>query len=216
MKNGLTELVFILDRSGSMAGLESDTIGGFNSVLAKQKKEEGPANITTVLFDDQYEMLHERCNLHKVAKITEKEYYVRGTTPLLDAVGKTISRMIHVQRRGAKEERAEKVMFVIITDGMENASVEYSYQKINKMIEHQKKNYQWEFIFLGANIDAAEVAGRFGITKDRAANYHADSEGTLLNYEVISNTVSQLRESGSVADDWKEKIEKDYEKRTKR
>ena len=215
MKKGLTELVFILDRSGSMAGLESDTIGGFNSVLEKQKKEEGRANITTILFDDQYEMLHECCNLQKVGRITEKEYFVRGTTALLDAVGKTISRMIHVQRRGARQERAEKVMFVIITDGMENASVEYSYQQINKMIEHQKKNYDWEFIFLGANIDAQEVAGRFGIAKERAANYHGDSEGTRLNYGVISDTVSQLREKGSIAGDWKEKIDQDYEKRNK-
>jgi uncharacterized protein YegL len=213
MKKGLTELVFILDRSGSMAGLESDTIGGFNSVLTKQKKEEGRANITTVLFDDQYEMLHDRCDLQKVEEITEKEYFVRGTTALLDAVGETISKMIQVQKCGTEEERAGKVMFVIITDGMENASMEYSYPQINKMIDHQKKNYQWEFIFLGANIDAAEVAGRFGIGIDRAANYHADSKGTLLNYEVISKTVSQLRERGSVAGNWKEEIEKDYKRR---
>ena len=216
MKKRLTELVFILDRSGSMGGLESDTIGGFNSVLMKQKKEKGDANITTVLFDDQYEMLHDRYNLREVSNITANEYFVRGTTALLDAVGKTISKMIHVQRRASEEERAKKVMFVIITDGMENASVEYSYNKINKMIDHQKKNYEWEFIFLGANIDAAEVAGRFGIAKDRAANYHADSEGTLLNYSVISDTVSQIREKGSVSSDWKEKIDQDYEKRKKR
>ncbi|NBG87221.1 vWA domain-containing protein [Isachenkonia alkalipeptolytica] len=216
MKKRLTELVFILDRSGSMAGLESDTIGGFNSVLMKQKKEAGDANITTVLFDDQYEMLHDRYNLREVSNITAKEYFVRGTTALLDAVGKTISKMIHVQRRATEEERAEKVMFVIITDGLENASVEYSYNQINKMIDHQKKNYEWEFIFLGANIDAAEVADRFGIAKDRAANYHADSKGTRLNYDVISDTVSQLREKGSVASDWKEKIDQDYEKRKKR
>jgi len=216
MKKRLTELVFILDRSGSMGGLESDTIGGFNSVLMKQKKEAGDANITTVLFDDQYELLHDRYNLREVSNITANEYFVRGTTALLDAVGKTISKMIHVQRRASEEERAGKVMFVIITDGMENASVEYSYNKINKMIDHQKKNYEWEFIFLGANIDAAEVAGRFGIAKDRAANYHADSEGTRLNYDVISDTVSQLREKGSVASDWKEKIDQDYEKRKKR
>ena len=215
MEKRLTELVFILDRSGSMGGLESDTIGGFNSVLSKQKKEEGYANITTVLFDDKYELLHDRCILRKVPDITANEYFVRGSTALLDAVGKTISKMINVQRQATEEERAEKVMFVIITDGMENASEEYSYSQINKMIDHQKKNYDWEFIFLGANIDAAEVAGRFGIAKDRAANYHADSKGTLLNYEVISNTVSQLREKGSIDGDWKEKIEKDYEKRKK-
>ena len=215
MKKGLTELVFILDRSGSMAGLESDTIGGFNSVLAKQKKEEGRANITTVLFDDEYELLHDRYNLHKISNITGKEYFVRGTTALLDAVGKTIGKMINVQKHSDHEERAEKVMFVIITDGLENASVEYSYHQIHKMIEHQKKNYQWEFIFLGANIDAAEVAGRFGIAKDRAANFHSDSEGTQLNYDVISETVSQLREKGSIDSDWKEKIDEDYKNRKK-
>ena len=215
MKKELTELVFILDRSGSMAGLEGDTIGGFNSVLEKQKQEEGRANITTVLFDDRFEVLHDRRDLREVGKITEKEYYVRGTTALLDAVGKSISQMIHVQRRATKEARGKKVMFVIITDGMENASLEYSYDQVHRMIAHQKKNYRWEFIFLGANIDAAEVADRFGIARDRAANYHADSKGTQLNYEVISDTVSHLREMGSVAGDWKEKIEKDYKSRKK-
>ncbi len=213
MKKGLTELVFVLDRSGSMGGLESDTIGGFNSVLMKQKDEEGEAYITTVLFDDKYELLHDRFNLRRISQMTDKEYFVRGTTALLDAVGKTIHKIGNVQKYAADEERAEKVMFVIITDGMENASVEYSYSQIRKMIERQKKKYGWEFIFLGANIDAVETAGRFGIAQDRAANYHADSEGTMLNYEVISETVSMLRTKRSIDSGWKDRIDKDYESR---
>ncbi|PKM57651.1 MAG: hypothetical protein CVU98_04995 [Firmicutes bacterium HGW-Firmicutes-3] len=216
MKKGLTELVFVLDRSGSMGGLESDTIGGFNSVLTKQKAEAGEANITTVLFDDKYELLHDRFNLHKIKPITEKEYYVRGTTALLDAIGKTIHKMGNIQKYAAEDERAEKVMFVIITDGMENASVEYSYDQIKKMIKRQKKKYGWEFIFLGANIDAMETAGRFGIDKDRAANYHADSEGTMLNYEVISETVSMVRSKRTIDDQWKDRIDKDFESRKRR
>jgi len=213
MKKGLTELVFILDRSGSMAGLESDTIGGFNSVLNKQKKEEGNANITTVLFDNNYELLHDRYNLHKLSNITGKEYFVRGTTALLDAIGKSIHKMGNVQKYAVDEERAEKVMFVIITDGMENASVEYSYDKIKKMINRQKEKYGWEFIFLGANIDAVNVAGRFGIGEDRAANYHSDREGTILNYEVISETVSMVRSKRPIKANWKDRIENDYKNR---
>ena len=195
MRKGLTELVFILDRSGSMAGLESDTIGGFNSVLIRQQTEKGNANITTVLFDDKYELLHDRFNIAKISKITENEYFVRGTTALLDAVGKTIKKIGNSQKYAASDERAEKVMFVIITDGMENASTEYSYERIKQMIDHQKKKYGWEFIFLGANIDA---------------NYHADREGTMLNYEVINETVSMVRSKRSIDSDWKERIDKDY------
>jgi uncharacterized protein YegL len=216
MKKGLTELVFILDRSGSMSGLESDTIGGFNSVLIKQQKEEGSANITTVLFDDKYELLHDRYNITKTSKISKKEYFVRGTTALLDAVGKTIHKMVNVQKYATDEEKAEKVMFVIITDGMENASVEYSYDQIKNMIDHQKKNYEWEFIFLGANIDAVETAARFGVSEDRAANYHADGKGTKLNYEVVSSTVSMIRSKGSIDPDWKDRIDSDYKTRKRR
>lgn len=216
MKNGLTELVFVLDRSGSMSGLESDTIGGFNSVMTKQKTEEGDANVTTVLFDDQYELLHDRYNLKKIDKITDKEYFVRGTTALLDAIGKTIHKMGNAQKYASDDERAEKVMFVIITDGMENASSEYSYDKIKKMIDRQKEKYGWEFIFLGANIDAVETASRFGIAEDRAANYHADGEGTMLNYEVISETVSMVRAKRSIDGSWKDKIDKDYKNRERR
>lgn len=213
MKKGLTELVFILDRSGSMSGLESDTIGGYNALLEKQKKEPGEAIITTVLFDDKYELLHDRINVRGIAPITEKEYYVRGTTALLDSVGKTINKIGNVQKHTAEDERAEYVMFVITTDGIENASREFSYEKVRKMIEHQKSKYGWEFIFLGANIDAIATAERFGISKERAANYNADSEGTLLNYAVISETVSCLRASLPISENWKDRIEEDLKKR---
>ena len=213
MKKDLTELVFILDRSGSMSGLESDTIGGYNAMLEKQKKEPGEAVITTVLFDDKYELFHDRINIRGIEPITEKEYYVRGTTALLDAVGRTISKIVNVQKHTVEDERAENVMFVITTDGMENASREYSYEKIRRMIEHQKSKYGWEFIFLGANIDAVDTAERFGIGQDRAVNYNADSEGTLLNYEVISETVSNLRACREISEDWKDRIEEDFKKR---
>lgn len=213
MKKDLTELVFILDRSGSMSGLESDTIGGYNAMLEKQKKEPGEAVITTVLFDDRYELLHDRINLSGIKPITDKEYYVRGSTALLDAVGKTISKIGNAQKRTAEDERAEHIMFVITTDGMENASREYSYEKVRQMIEHQKNKYGWEFIFFGANIDAIATAERFGIGKDRATNYNADSDGTLLNYEVISETVSCLRASRKISENWKERIDEDFKKR---
>ena len=213
MKKGLKELIFILDRSGSMSGLGSDTIGGYNAMLEKQKKEPGEAVITTVLFDDKYELLHDRINIRGIEPITEKEYYVRGTTALLDAVGRTISKIVNVQKHTVEDERAENVMFVITTDGMENASREYSYEKIRRMIEHQKSKYGWEFIFLGANIDAVDTAERFGIGQDRAVNYNADSEGTLLNYEVISETVSNLRACREISEDWKDRIEEDFKKR---
>ena len=213
MRKGLTELVFILDRSGSMGGLESDTIGGFNSMLDKQQKEQGDAVITTVLFDDQYELLHDRINIKGVKLITSKEYFVRGCTALLDAVGKTINKIGNVQKNTVDEERAEKVMFVITTDGLENASKEYSYERVRNMIERQKGKYGWEFIFLGANIDAVAEAAKFGITEDRAANFSSDSEGTRLNYAVVSETVSYMRKNSSVPSEWKEKIDKDYRDR---
>jgi uncharacterized protein YegL len=216
MKKDLTELILILDRSGSMSGLESDTVGGYNAMLEKQKKEPGEAIITTVLFDDRYELLHDRINLRGIAPITDKEYFVRGSTALLDAVGRTINKIGNVQKHTAEEERAEHVMFVITTDGMENASREYSYEKVRQMIEHQKSRYGWEFIFLGANIDAIDTAERFGICKDRATNYNADSEGTLLNYEVISETVSCIRANKKISENWKERIDDDYKKRGSR
>lgn len=216
MQKGLTELVFILDRSGSMSGLESDTIGGYNAMLKKQKKEPNEALITTVLFDDKYELLHDRIKLQGIEPITDKEYFVRGSTALLDAVGITINKIVNVQKHTAEDERAEHVMFVITTDGMENASREFNYEKVRQMIEHQKNKYGWEFIFLGANIDAIATAERFGISKDRATNYNADSEGTILNYEVISDTISCMRASQSISENWKHRIEEDFKKRGSR
>ncbi len=216
MKKDLVELVFILDRSGSMSGLEDDTIGGYNAMLEKQKKEPGEAIITTVLFDDRYELLHDRINLHGIEPITDKEYFVRGSTALLDAVGRTINKIGNAQKHTVEEERAERVLFVITTDGMENASREFTYEKVKQMIEHQKCKYGWEFIFLGANIDAISTAERFGISKDRATNYNADSEGTLLNYEVISETVSCIRANREISKDWKERIDEDFKKRGSR
>lgn len=215
MKKGLTEIVFILDRSGSMGGLESDTIGGYNAMLDKQKKEVGDAVITTVLFDDQYELLHDRIPIKGVRKISDKEYFVRGSTALLDAVGKTIHKIVNVQKNTAEDERAEKVLFIITTDGQENASREYSYSNVKKQIQRQQKKYGWEFIFLGANIDAIAEADRFGIRADRAANYHADSEGTELNFMAMSDAISELRVSKSISEDWKAEIDVDFEKRKK-
>lgn len=216
MKTNLTELVFILDRSGSMGGLESDTIGGFNSMLKKQQAEPGECRITTVLFDNQYEVLHDRIDIKAVSPITEREYFVRGNTALLDAIGKTINKIGAVQKNTAEGYRADKVLFVITTDGMENASREFDYAKIKSMIERQKSKYSWEFIFLGANIDAVDVADRFGIARNRAQNFHNDSEGIELNYSVVSEAVTAFRAapaSAKLADDWSEKIEADFKKR---
>jgi len=216
MNANLTELVFILDRSGSMGGLESDTIGGFNSMLAKQQDETGECRITTVLFDDRYEVLHDRIDIKAVSAITNKEYFVRGQTALLDAIGKTINKIGGVQKNTAEEYRAAKVLFVITTDGLENASREFDYDTIKSMVEHQKSKYSWEFIFLGANIDAVDVANRFGVARNRAQNFHNDSEGIELNYNVLSRTVSAFRESEvgvPLAENWCAEIQADYAKR---
>lgn len=213
MKKGLTELVFILDKSGSMGGLEADTIGGFNSMLEKQKAIEGECYITTALFDNNYDLLHDRIDIKAVKPITTKEYYIGGSTALLDAIGRTIHKIGKAQKYTADEYRAEKVMFVIITDGEENSSREYSADRIKKMIEHQKEHYGWEFIFLGANIDAVEMAGHFGIAPDRVQNYHADSEGIELNFRVMSEAVVKYRECSAMPEGWNEEIEKDYRRR---
>jgi len=215
MKTNITQLVFILDRSGSMSGIEEDTIGGYNSMLAKQKKEEGKALITTILFDDQYEILHDALNIKDVPPITSDDYFVRGSTALLDAIGKTITKIGNEQKLMNKELKADKVLFVITTDGMENASREYSYKKIDKLINLKKENDNWEFIFLGANIDAIATARKFGIRADRAVNYHADKKGTKLQYEELDRVVSEYRVNSSINHDWKENIEKDYLKRKK-
>lgn len=216
MKKGLTELVFILDRSGSMSGLEKDTIGGFNSLLEKQKKEESACIVTTVLFDDRYELLHDRIQIHGIAPITDREYFVRGSTALLDAMGVTISKIGNAQKHTAEAERAEKVLFVITTDGMENASREYSAEKIRFMVEHQKAAYGWEFLFLGANIDAVATAAKYGISEDRAASYHADVDGTQLNFIAMNEAVVHFRKTKKMDANWKAPIEEDFKKRSKK
>lgn len=213
MKKGLTELVFILDRSGSMSGLENDTIGGYNSMLDKQKAVEGECLITTVLFDNDYELLHDRIDIRAVSPITDKEYFVGGSTALLDAIGRTISKIGNAQRHTAEDYRAERVMFVIITDGEENSSREYTSDKVKAQIERQKSKYGWEFIFLGANIDAVQTARQFGIAQERAADYIADSKGTELNFKAMSAAVSSFRKAGTIDDGCFEIIRKDVRQR---
>ena len=216
MKTNITELVFILDKSGSMSGLESDTIGGYNAMLSKQQKEPGEAIVTTVLFDDNYELLHDRIKIKGIRPMTEKEYYVGGCTALLDAIGKTIHKISNVQQHHTrKDQRADKVVLVITTDGMENASREYTAALIKKMVERQKEKYGWEVIFLGVNIDAISAAAKVGISSDRAANYHADSEGTRLNYEAVSQVVSEIRANRPIDDSWKAEIDADFKRRNK-
>lgn len=214
-KNNIVDVVFILDRSGSMQGLESDTIGGFNSMLEKQRKLEGKAYITTVLFDDQYELLHDRIDITKVNNMTEKEYFVRGSTALLDAIGKTIAKEKAIQDTLYKKEKAQKVLFVIITDGLENASREYSSTAVKKLIEIQKEKYGWEFLFLGANIDAIETANSIGISAEKAVNYKSDSVGTKKNYDTLNKAVEEVRSGKELQKDWKADIEADYNERNK-
>ena len=218
MRKNLTEIVFILDRSGSMSGLEADTIGGYNSLLEKQKKEDGEAFVSTVLFDDRQEVLHDRVELSKMEPMTDKEYYVRGCTALLDAVGGAIHHIKNVHKYAREEDRPEKTLFIITTDGMENSSRRYTYDKVRKMVEYQKEKYGWEFLFLGANIDAVKEAGRFGICEDRAVNYECDSIGTEVNYRVLSKAVSKVRGAAccptdALGADWKDEIEADYKAR---
>lgn len=208
-----TELVFILDKSGSMGGLEEDTIGGYNAMLKKQKMLAGNCRITTVLFNNGYELLHDRVDIKEVSPITSKEYQVGGTTALLDAIGMTIYKVDHIQQDMNEEFYSENVMFVIITDGEENSSREYSVERVKALIEQQKIKHEWEFIFLGANIDAVKAAGRFGISPDRAQNYHADSQGVELNFRVMSDAVAVYRKKSSIPPSWNKEIQKDYKKR---
>ena len=223
MKKGLTEIVFILDRSGSMSGLESDTIGGYNSMIEKQKKEEGEALISTVLFDGQTDVLHDRVPLDKINPITEKEYYVRGSTALLDAVGGAIHHIGNVHKYAREEDVPEKTLFIITTDGMENSSRQYSYDKVKKMIEKQKEKYHWEFIFLGANIDAVSVADRFGVDRQHAVRYECDSAGTALNFQVMNKMVSCARGAKSAkamneafcSEEMLDEVREDYKRRHK-
>jgi len=210
----MTELVFILDRSGSMSGLEKDTIGGFNSMLEKQRKAPGDAVVSTVLFDNETEVIHDRVAIADVPYLTDKEYFVRGCTALLDAVGGAIHHIGNVHKYARKEDVPEKTLFIITTDGMENASHRYTYETVRHMIERQKERYGWEVLFLGANIDAAAEARRFGIDESMAANYHCDEAGTALNYEVISEAITSVRACAApLSADWKKKIDADYKKR---
>lgn len=216
MKKGLTELVFILDRSGSMGGLEGDTIGGFNAMLEKQRREEGEALVSTVLFDNVSEVLHDRVGVEDVRPLTERDYTVRGCTALLDAVGGAIRHIGNIHKYAREEDVPEHTVFVITTDGMENASRRYTLPRVREMIRRQQERYGWEFLFLGANIDAVETAGQFGIGADRAANYHADSAGTQLNYQVLSDAISQVRCSAPLGSGWKERIDRDFRSRKSR
>ena len=213
MKKNLTEIVFILDRSGSMSGLESDTIGGFNGMIEKQKKAGGEAFISTILFDNEIEVLHDRVDVQEIKSMTDEDYIVRGCTALLDAIGGAIHHIGNIHKYARREDVPEHTMFVITTDGMENASHRYTGTQIKRMIERQKEKYGWEIFFLGANIDAVETARSFGINEDRAVNYHSDAEGIKLNYEVLSEAICSVRCNAPLAEDWKKRIDEDFETR---
>ena len=215
MKKNLTELVFILDCSGSMAGLESDTIGGFNAMIEKQKKAEGEAYVSTVLFCSDSTVIHDRVDVRKIAPMTDRDYQAGGCTALLDAVGGAIRHIGNVHKYAREEDRPEKTVFVITTDGMENASHRYTADEIRSMIERQKCLYDWEFLFLGANIDAVETARHYGISEDRAVTYRSDPIGTRLNYEAVGEAVATMRacEKMTMPSDWKECIEEDVRNR---
>ena len=213
MKKNLTEIIFILDRSGSMSGLEADTIGGFNSMIEKQKKADGEAMISTVLFDNVSEVIHDRVSVLDIQPMTDKDYTVRGCTALLDAIGGAIHHIGNIHKYARAEDVPEHTLFVITTDGMENASRHYNAERVKQMIERQKARYGWEFLFLGANIDAVETARHFGIGADRAVNYHSDSAGTQLNYEVLSEAICAVRGSVQLGADWKKRIDEDFESR---
>ena len=215
MKKNLTELVFILDRSGSMSGLESDTIGGFNAMIEKQKKEPGDALVSTVLFDDRSEVLYDRIPLQEVPKMTDRDYYVRGCTALIDAIGSAVHHISNIHKYAREEDIPEKTVFIITTDGMENASRQYSSREVKKMIE-QKQESGWEFLFVGANIDAVETAGKIGIREERAVNYMADKTGTGILYESVGSAVRKMRAGEALPNDWGASMEEDLKKRKHR
>ena len=215
-KNGITELVFILDRSGSMRGLEKDTIGGFNSMIEKQKKQAGECYVSTVLFDNESEVVHDRVKLSEIEPMTEDDYYVRGCTALIDAIGGAIHHIGNIHKYARPEDVPEHTMLIITTDGMENASHRYTSDRVKHMIERQKEKFGWEFLFIGANIDAVETASRYGISSDRAVNYNADSKGTEILYNTVSASICQMRMDAPINADWSDEINKDYEKRGKR
>ena len=214
MKYETSELVFILDRSGSMSGLEKDTIGGFNSLIQKQSKEKGKCYVSCVLFDDVQEVIYDRVPLNEVKKMTQKQYYARGCTALLDAMGGAIHHIGNVHKYS--KEEIGKTLFIIITDGLENSSKRYTYVTIKQMVERQKEKYGWEFIFIGANMDVIQEANKFGI--DQAVRYACDEEGTALNYSVLSENIIKMRTTvgnakESLPADWAHKIKDDYQKR---
>ena len=213
MKNNITELVFILDRSGSMEGLECDTIGGFNSMIEKQRTQEGDCYVSTILFDDVSEVLHDRVKLCDVPRMTDKDYTVRGATALIDAIGGAIQHIANVHRYARAEDVPQHTVFVITTDGYENASHRYTSNRVKKMIEERKEKYGWEFLFVGANIDAVETAAHFGIDRDRAVNYCADKEGTQLLYHSLAEATCRIRENAPLGADWSRALDEDYRKR---
>ncbi len=215
MKNNITELVFILDRSGSMSGLEADTIGGFNSMLRKQKDTQGICYVSTVLFDNESFVLHDRIKLENVPEMTQKDYTARGTTALIDALGSAIRHIGNIHKYARPEDVPEHTLFVITTDGQENASHRYTAEKVRAMIKRQEEEYGWEFLFIGANIDAVETAAQYGIPKERAVNYHADRRGSKIMYDSISRAVCSLREDSEITADWSAELSNDFNGRKK-
>ena len=216
MKNNITELVFILDRSGSMSGLEADTIGGFNSLIEKQKKQDGECFVSTVLFDNDSEVIHDRVRLAEIPPMTDRDYSVRGCTALLDAIGGAIRHIANIHKYARPEDVPEHTVFVITTDGMENASRHYDADRVKRMIEHEKEKYGWEFLFLAANIDAVTTAKRFGISESRAVNYHADHQGTEIIYDTVSEAVCSVRAARPLSSGWSARIDADYNSRRKK
>lgn len=210
MKTNSLELVFLLDRSGSMSGLEHDTIGGFNGMIQKQRQLEGEVRVSTMLFDDRFDVIHDRLPIESISPLSEREYYVRGSTALLDAIGRSIRHIRKVRDRQAEHERMNKVLFVITTDGMENASREFSADYVKLLVERMQEKEQWEFLFLGANIDAIAAAEQVGIRADRSANFHADKKGIRSHYDSVSKAVMDLRINASIDSTWKEETDKDY------
>ena len=216
MKKNLTELVFILDRSGSMSGLERDTIGGFNAMIEKQKKQDGECIVSTVLFDDESRVIHDRVSLDEIKLMTEDDYFVGGCTALIDAIGGAIHHIGNVHKYARPEDVPENTIFIITTDGQENSSHRYTSDRVKQMIERQKDKYGWEFLFIGANIDAVETAKRYGIDRNRAVNYNADAQGTSIVYESVSKAVCNVRASKCMAENWSEDIDNDFKKRSKK
>jgi uncharacterized protein YegL len=216
MKKNLTEMVFILDKSGSMAGLEADTIGGFNAMIERQKQADGEALVSTVLFSSRSTVIHDRVDLRKIEPLTKRQYFVGGCTALIDAIGGAIHHIGNVHKYAREEDRPEHTVFVVTTDGMENASRTYTSDEVKAMVQRQKEKYGWEFLFLGANIDAVETAAHYGIGEDRAVTFHNDSVGQALNYEEVSAAVSQVRSNAPLRRDWKKRIEDDYRTRKSR